>query len=79
MLLMYQTIAKASRSKVAINMTGTDTEKLLLAVDTNLKQKAGSKYDASNLRRAYMYGVLREACYLHMSTGEELHTILRRL
>jgi hypothetical protein len=60
-------------------MTGTDADKLLRDMDLTLKSRAGSKYDASNLRRAYMYGVLREACYIHLTTGEELNTILRRL
>jgi hypothetical protein len=60
-------------------MTGTDADKLLRDMDLTLKSRAGSKYDASNLRRAYMYGVLREACYIHLTTGESLKNILRRL
>jgi len=60
-------------------MTGKEAEMFLSSVDIELNKRALSKHDESNLRMANMYGTLREACWIHLSTGEQLETILRRL
>ena len=60
-------------------MTGTDVNELLSSMDDSVKAKAKLRYNTSSIRKSYIYGMLREACYIHLTTGEELNEILRRL
>jgi hypothetical protein len=60
-------------------MQGKEAEEMLKAVDVRLSDRATGKHDKPNLRMASMYGALREACWIHLSTGEDLGQILRRL
>jgi len=59
-------------------MTSEEAEKLLQNVDIKLSERADKTSDQSNLRMAYMYGALREACWMHMTGEESLEDILRR-
>jgi hypothetical protein len=58
---------------------GKEAEEILKRVDIKLNDRATVKHDKPNLRMASMYGALREACWIHLSTGEDLKQILRRL
>jgi hypothetical protein len=62
-----------------MKMNSKDAEALLKEVDKNLRAHASEKEDASNLQMARMYGSLREACWMHLTTGEDLKDILKRL
>lgn len=58
-------------------MTGEEAELLLKEVDLKLRKRAANSVQESKLHSAYMYGALREACWMHMSRDVELETILR--
>ena len=62
-----------------MKMNSKDAEALLKEVDKNLRALASERYDAINLQKAYMYGGLKEACWIHLTTGEDLKDILKRV
>jgi len=62
-----------------MKMNSKDAEALLKEVDKNLRAHASERHDAKNLQMASMYGGLREACWIHLTTGEGLKDILKRV